>query len=310
MKAATINDYDAPIEIAEIDPPELREDAVLIEVHAASLNPVDSAIRSGAMKDALPIRFPHVMGFDVSGRVIEIGGEVTTFEVGDAVFARQAQDDAGAIAEMARVRASDLAPMPANLGHVEAASVPLAGLTAWQALVTKGRLAKGDKVLIHGGSGGVGTLAIQIAKHFGAHVATTCSARHADLVERLGADVVIDYRTQSFRDELSGYDLVFDTRGGKTLEQSFDVVRKGGTVVSIMGRDEDDLASEHGARFEFFLMEPDGKMLAEIGGLIERGAIETVVGGTYAMERTVDAYAALSDGDAPGKVVVEVIGSA
>ena len=167
MKAAIIQDYAAPVEISEIEKPELKDNSVLIEVHATSLNPIDNIIRAGYMKDMMPITFPHVMGYDVSGTVVEIGKGVRGVKVGDAVFARPNQDDAGAIADFACIKEDELAIKPANVSHKDAASVPLAGLTAWQGLITKGNIKKGEKVLIHAGSGGVGTFAIQIAKHFG-----------------------------------------------------------------------------------------------------------------------------------------------
>lgn len=306
MKAAIIRDYDTQIEIADVDPPALHDDAVLVAVHAASLNPIDYILQSGAMKDNIPLQFPHVMGFDISGKVVEVGKTVSKFKVGDEVFARANQEDAGAIAEVARVSAKDLALKPKNISHAEAASVPLAGLTAWQALITKGNMQKGDKVLIHAGSGGVGTLAIQIAKHFGAHIATTCSPRNADLVRDLGADIVIDYNTQQFEDELSDYDLVIDMLGGETLNKSFKVLKKGGTLVSIKGQDTEGLATQHDVRFEWFFMEPDGDMLAELGQLIEKGIVKTVIDSTYQMAETDKAYAALKDGHAVGKIVVQV----
>lgn len=229
MKAAIIRDYDTEIEIAGIDAPELHDNSVLINVHAASLNPIDYILQFGAMKDRIPLSFRHVMGYDVSGEITEVGKGVTAFEVGDAVFARANQEDAAAIAQIAWVKADEIAFKPTNISHAEAASVPLAGLTAWQALITRGKLKRGDKVLIHAGSGGVGTLAIQIAKHFGAYVATTCSPRNSDLVRDLGADVVIDYNTQKFEEEVSDYDLVFDMLAGETLNRSFKVLKKGGT---------------------------------------------------------------------------------
>ncbi|MCK0097673.1 NADP-dependent oxidoreductase [Yoonia sp. F2084L] len=306
MKAAIIRDYDTEIEIADIDAPTLSDDSVLINVHAASINPIDYILQSGAMKDNIPLEFPHVMGFDVAGEVTEIGKDVTGFNVGDAVYARANQQDAGAIAQIARVKASELALKPGNISHAEAASVPLAGLTAWQALIAKAQMKEGDKVLIHAGSGGVGTLAIQIAKHFGAHVATTCSARNVDLVRKLGADVVIDYKKQTFEDELSDYDIVFDMIGGETLNRSFKVLKKGGTLVSIKGQDTDNLAPDHDVRFEWFFMEPDGAMLAELGKLIEDGHVKTVIDSTYKMEDVVAAYESLKDGHAVGKIVITV----
>lgn len=306
MKAAIIRDYDAEIEITDIDAPALHDDSVLINVHAASLNPIDYILQSGVMKNDIPLEFPHVMGFDVSGEITEVGKDVTGFEVGDAVFARANQQDAGGIAQIARLKADEMALKPGNISHVEAASVPLAGLTAWQALISKGKLKRGDKVLIHAGSGGVGTLAIQIAKHFGAHVATTCSARNADLVRDLGADIVIDYNTQEFEDVVSDYDIVFDMVGGETLNRSFKVLKKGGVLVSIKGQDNHNLASENDVQFEGFFMEPDGAMLADLGKLIEDGKIKTVVDCTYPMDETVEAYEALKDGHAVGKIVVKI----
>ena len=306
MKAATIAGYEAPVAITEIDKPALKNDSVLIKVHAASLNPIDNILRSGVMKEIMPLSFPHVMGYDVSGEVVEVGEGVSAFKVGDAVFARPNQEDAGAIAEFARVKEGELALKPANISHAQAAAVPLAGLTAWQALVTRGNIKKGDKVLIHAGSGGVGTFAIQIAKHFGAYVTTTVSARNFDLVKKLGADEVIDYKAQKFEDELSDYDLVFDMLGGETLNRSFKVLKKGGVLVSIKGQDTDNLAPKHDVRFEWFFMEPDGTMLAELGNLIEDGIVTTVIDSTYPMARTAEAYDALQEGHAVGKIVVTV----
>ena len=308
MKAAIIRDYDTPIEIADIDPPALKDDSVLIAVHAASVNPIDYILQSGAMKDNIPLAFPHVMGFDVSGEITQVGTDVAGFKVGDAVFARANQQDAGAIAQTARLKADEMALKPANISHEDAASVPLAGLTAWQALISKAKLKSGDKVLIHAGSGGVGTLAIQIAKHFGAHVATTCSPRNADLVRDLGADVVIDYHSQAFDEELSDYDIVFDMLGGETLNRSFKVLKKGGTLVSIKGQDTGGLAAQHGVRFEWFLMEPDGAMLADLAKLMEDGIVRPVVDRVYPMSETTDAYAALKDGHAVGKMTLYPVG--
>ncbi len=306
MKAAVIQDYEAPIEIAEIDKPILQDDSVIIEVHAASLNPIDNILRAGHLKEMMALSFPHVMGYDVSGMVVEVGASVTTVKVGDSVLARPNQEDAGAIAEFARLKENELALKPAGLSHTDAASAPLAGLTAWQALITKGDLQKGQKVLIHAGSGGVGTYAIQIAKSIGAYVATTTSARNAELVKRLGADVVIDYKTQQFQDELSDYDLVFDMLGGDTLAESFKVLRKGGTLVSIKGQDTEGLAAKHNVRFEWFFMSPDGKMLSELLALMDAGAVKPVIDRVYSMDQSSDAYDQLATGRAVGKIVVSI----
>jgi NADPH:quinone reductase-like Zn-dependent oxidoreductase len=247
-----------------------------------------------------------VKGYDVSGTVVEVGKDVKSVEVGDEVFARPNQMDAGAVAEFARIQEDELAIKPANITHEQAASVPLAGLTAWQALVTKGNIKEGDKVLVHAGSGGVGTVAIQIAKHFGAFVATTTSGKNADLVKELGADLVIDYTTQKFEDELSDYDLVIDTIGGETLARSFEVLKKGGTMVSVKSQDNDNLAEKYGVHFEWFFMSPDGKMLAELAKLISDGTVKTVIDSTFAMDQAADAFDKLATGRAVGKIVVTV----
>lgn len=306
MKAATIKDYKAPIEITDIDPPTLQDDCVLIAVHAAAINPIDDILRSGEMKEMIPLTFPHVMGYDVSGEIIEVGKTVSHLKIGDSVFARPNQDDAGAVAEVARVNANELALKPISLSHDHAASVPLAGLTAWQALISKGELKAGEKVLIHAGSGGVGTFAIQIAKHLGAHVATTCSGENAELVKRLGADTVIDYQTQAFDELLTDYDLVFDMLGGDTLKRSFGVLKKGGRLVSIKGQDTDELAAKHGVRFEWFFMEPDGAMLAKLGKLIDAGVVTPVIGRIFPLRDAARAYEALADGGEVGKIVIQI----
>jgi NADPH:quinone reductase-like Zn-dependent oxidoreductase len=253
MKAAVFHEYEGPVEIAEVAKPELQDSSVLVEVYAASLNPIDNILRAGYLRQMLELTFPHVKGYDVSGTVVEIGKNVKSVKIGDEVFARPNQMDAGSVAEFARIQEDELAIKPSNMTHEQAASVPLAGLTAWQALVTKGKIKKGSKVLIHAGSGGVGTLAIQIAKHFGAFVATTTSGKNAGFVKELGADLIINYTTQNFEDELSDYDLVIDTIGGETLARSFKVLKKGGTMVSVKSQDNDNLAEKYGVHFEWFL---------------------------------------------------------
>lgn len=306
MKAAVFREYEAPVEIAEVAKPELQDGSVLIDVHAASLNPIDNILRAGYLRQMLELSFPHVKGYDVSGTVIEVGKDVKNVKVGDEVFARPNQMDAGAVAEFARIQEGELAIKPANMTHEQAASVPLAGLTAWQALVSKGNIKAGDKVLIHAGSGGVGTFAIQIAKHFGAFVATTTSGKNADLVKELGADLVIDYTTEKFEDQLSDYDLVIDTIGGETLARSFEVLKQGGTMVSVKGQDNEGRAEKYGVQFEWFFMSPDGEMLTELARLISAGTVKTVIDSTYPMDQAADAFDKLATGRAVGKIVVTV----
>lgn len=306
MKAAVFHEYGGPVEIAEVARPKLQDSNVLVEVHAASLNPIDNILRAGFLRQMLELTFPHVKGYDVSGTVVEIGNNVKNVKIGDEVFARPNQMDAGSIAEFARIQEGELAIKPSNLTHEQAASVPLAGLTAWQALVTKGKIKEGNKVLIHAGSGGVGTLAIQIAKHFGAFVATTTSGKNVALVKELGADLVIDYTTQNFEDELSNCDLVIDTIGGETLARSFKVLKKGGKMVSIKSQDNDNLAQKHNVHFEWFFMSPDGKMLSELAGLISQGAIKTVIDSVFRMDQAAEAFDRLATGRAKGKIIIAV----
>ncbi len=306
MKAAIIQDYNTDVEITDVAIPDLKDDSVIIEVHAASVNPIDNILRAGYLKDMMPLTFPHVMGYDIAGDVVKVGKDVQNVKVGDAVFARPNQDDAGAIAEFARIKENELAIKPANISYTDAASVPLAGLTAWQALISKGELKKGDKVLIHAGSGGVGTFAIQIAKHFGAYVATTTSAKNAELVRSLGADLVIDYKTRNFEDELSDYDLVLDALGGDALNNSFKVLKKGGVLISIKGQDTEGLAEKYGVRFEWFFMSPDGEMLAELGALIGDGVVKPIIDSIHPMDQAATAYDRLATGRATGKIVITV----
>ena len=306
MKAAVFHEYGGPVEIAEVARPKLQDSNVLVEVHAASLNPIDNILRAGFLRQMLELTFPHVKGYDVSGTVIEIGNNVKNVKIGDEVFARPNQMDAGSIAEFARIQEDELAIKPSNLTHEQAASVPLAGLTAWQALVTKGKIKEGNKVLIHAGSGGVGTLAIQIAKHFGAFVVTTTSGKNVGLVSELGADLIIDYTIQNFEDELSDCDLVIDTIGGETLARSFKVLKKGGKMVSIKSQDNDNLAQKYGVHFEWFFMSPDGKMLSELAGLISQGAIKTVIDSVFRMDQAAEAFDLLATGRAKGKIVIAV----
>ena len=304
MRAVAYQNYNSNIEIIEVEKPKLQDKSVLVEVHAAGINPIDNILHAGYLQQMLELSFPHIMGYDVSGIVVEVGKDVRSVKVGDEVFARPNQEDAGSIAEFARIHENELAIKPKNMSHIDAASVPLAGLTAWQALVTKGNINRGDKVLIHAGSGGVGTLAIQIAKYFGAEVTTTTSSKNKDLVKSLGADLVIDYTTQSFENELSNYDLVIDAIGGDTLTKSFKVLKKGGRLVSIKGQDTENLAKEYGVNFEWFFMSPDGEMLTEIASLISQGTIKTVIDSTYSMKQAPEAFELLAEGRAKGKIVI------
>ncbi|MDE0969253.1 MAG: NADP-dependent oxidoreductase [Octadecabacter sp.] len=306
MKAAIFNNYEGPIEISDVSIPKLTANSVIIDVHAASLNPIDNILRAGYIKDLMPLTFPHVMGYDVSGIITAVGDDVIGFKVGEAVFARAHQEDAGSLASVARVQASALAHKPESINHLEAASIPLAGLTAWQALVDKAGLKEGQRVLIHAGSGGVGTLAIQIAKNIGAFVATTVSARNVDLVTSLGADLVIDYKQQDFKEVVADYDVVFDMSGGEVLQNSFKVLKKGGHLVSIKGQDADDLATKYGVSFDWFFMTPDGIQLTKLADMIANVTLKPVIDSTFSFAEVPKAYAKLDEGHAVGKIVIDM----
>ena len=307
MKAAVIKDYGAQVEILEVPRPQLLADSVLIEVHASSVNPVDGIVQAGYLKEMMPITFPFTMGFDVSGVVLEVGEQVSKFKIGDEVFSRPNGMQAGTIAEFSVIKEEELALKPSNISHQETASIPLVGLTAFQAMVTKANLQKGQKILIHAGSGGVGTLAIQIAKHLGAFVATTTSGSNTEMVKNLGADIVIDYKTQNFEDEIKDYDVVFDMMGGDIMNRSFKVLKKGGCLVSIKSfEDSKGLAKQYGLKFESFFMWPSGEMLRQLAQLISDGALKPVIDRTFSIDQLKEAYDYLNTGRAKGKIVIEV----
>ena len=248
MKAFIIDGYGSneKVRLGEMPEPKLRDDDVLVQVHAASVNPLDIKIRDGAFKRILKHRLPLILGNDLAGVVVQAGPRVRRFIPGDEVYACADQDHIGSFAEVIAVKESNLALKPKTLSMEDAASIPLVGLTAWQVLVEKANLKNGQKVLIHAGSGGVGTLAIQLAKHIGATVATTASPANFDLLKQLGADIVIDYKKDKFEELLSDYDVVFDTQGGAVLEKSLRVLRPGGKIVGIAGPPDRGFAKEAG----------------------------------------------------------------
>jgi NADPH:quinone reductase-like Zn-dependent oxidoreductase len=308
MRAAVLTEYGNEPEVAEVDRPGLPADSVMVEVHAAAINPIDWVVMDGNLKDMLPYELPWIVGYDVSGVVVEVGSgsDVARFSVGDAVFARADNMQAGTMAEYSAIKGGDLALKPANISHAEAAGIPLAGLTAWQALFDKGGLQPGQRVLIHAGSGGVGTLAIQLAKHAGAWVAATASIGNRALVESMGADQFVDYASQRFEEVVDPCDVVFDMLGGETLERSFDVVKPGGTVVSIKGDAPEGLPEKRNVEFHQFFMTPDGRQLAAIAALIVDGAVRPVLDSTYPLAKVAAAYEHGRSGNAHGKIAVSI----
>lgn len=332
MKAYTINRYskEDKLQLMEIPQPVAKENDVLIQIHSASINQLDAKLKSGEFKMILPYKFPLILGHDVAGIVTEIGSKVSNFKVGDEVFARPADFKIGTFAEFITVNENNVALKPKNISMEEAASIPLVGLTVWQAFVEQANLQKGQKVFIQAGSGGVGTIAIQLAKHLGAFVATTTSSTNTDLVKNLGADVVIDYKTQDFETILKDYDLVLNSQDVKTLEKSLRILKKGGKVISISGPPTPKFANEIGASwliktvlglvssgvrkkakklnidYSFLFMKANGKQLAEIGKLIEVGVIRPVVDKVFSFEQMNEAMSYVSSGRAKGKVIVKV----
>jgi NADPH:quinone reductase-like Zn-dependent oxidoreductase len=255
----------------------------------------------------LPLALPYTAGNDVSGVITEIGKDVTRFKVGDAVFARPQGMQSGTFAEFVMVKEQDVAKKPANLSHEEAASLPLVALTAWQALVSKANLQRGQKVLIHAGSGGVGSIAIQIAKHLGAEVATTTSGDNIDMLRALGADTVIDYQTQKFEELLKDYDVVFDTLGGATREKSFSVLKKGGHLISIIAPGSTSGEAERlGVKSDSFFMWASGEQLGQIGQLVVQGVIKPLMDRSYSLDQAQEAFDYSQSGRAKGKIVIKV----
>ncbi len=332
MKAFVLDRYGkkAPLRMAELPTPELRDDEVLVQVHAAGVNLLDAKVRDGEFKLILPYRLPLILGHDVAGVVTRVGPRVRQFQVGDEVYARPDDFRIGTFAEFVPVKEASLAHKPKNITMEEAASLPLVALTAWQALVEKAQLRKGQKLFVQAGSGGVGTFAIQLAKHLGATVATTTSATNTALVKGLGADVVVDYRTQAFEDVLRDYDVVLHSQDSKALEKSLQVLKAGGKLVSISGPPDPDFARQINAPwflhavmrllsagvrrraralqvgFSFLFMRASGSQLREVTRLVEAGAIRPVVDRVFSFESTNDALAYVESGRAKGKVVIKV----
>ena len=332
MKAFTVDRYGKKetLRATEVPEPVLREDEVLIEVHATGVNLLDSKIRSGEFKLILPYRTPFVLGHDVAGVVVRVGARVRQFKPGDEVYSRPDDFRIGTFAEFVAVKEDSVALKPRNLSMEEAASIPLVGLTAWQALVEKAQLKQGQKVFIQAGSGGVGTFAIQLAKHLGATVATTTSTGNVAWVKGLGADVVVDYKKEAFEKALSGYDVVLNSQDGKTLEKSLGVLQAGGQLISISGPPDLAFAEKinapwvvkqvmralsFGTRrkakqlnvgYAFLFMQASGSQLRQITPLIESGAIRPVIDKVFPFDATNEALAYVESGRAKGKVVIKV----
>jgi NADPH:quinone reductase-like Zn-dependent oxidoreductase len=332
MKALTFKRYGKSPDIgfADIPRPTLKANELLVQVHAASVNPVDNMIMTGVFKPVLHFQLPATLGSDLSGVVVEVGSDVTRFKAGDAVFASIFDLGTGSIAEFAVLPESAAALKPANLDFVQAASIPMVGLTSWQALKERANLKVGQKVFIPAGSGGIGTFAIQLAKHLGAKVGTTTSAGNVELVRSLGADEVVDYKKQEFEKVLRGYDAVLGTVRGDAIEKSIGILKPGSKIVSLIGpldaafararrlnfvlkfvfglmsRKIMRLAKKRDVAYSFLFMHPDGAQLAKIGELLETERIQPVIDKVFPFEQAKEALEYLAQGHSKGKVVVKM----
>ncbi|MNY90584.1 Zinc-type alcohol dehydrogenase-like protein [compost metagenome] len=332
MKALTFKRYGKTPEIGitEVPRPTLRPDEMLVEVHAAGLNPIDNMITTGMFKPVLKFQLPAVMGSDLAGVVVAVGSSVTRFKPGDEVFASIFDQGTGSLAEFAVVPQHLAARKPANLDFVQAASVPMVGLTSWQALKERADVQTGQRVFIPAGSGGIGTFAIQLAKHLGAYVGTTTSTANVALVKSLGADDVIDYKKQEFEQVLRGYNVVLGTIRGDALEKSIGILKPGGKIISLIGPLDAAFAQAHKLSFvlelifglmsrkiirmaakkdvdySFLFVRPDGEQLNEIGALLDAGHIHPVVDKVFPFDQAKQALEYLSQGRSKGKVVVRM----
>ncbi|HDH1684394.1 TPA: NADP-dependent oxidoreductase [Klebsiella quasipneumoniae subsp. similipneumoniae] len=332
MKALTFKRYGKSpgIGFAEVTCPPLKPDELLVEVYAVGLNPIDNMIPTGMFKPVLKFQLPATMGSDLSGVVKEVGSSVTRFKPGDAIFASLFDLGSGSLAEFAVVPEKVAALKPTNLTFVEAASIPMVGLTSWQALKERANIQRGQKVFIPAGAGGIGTFAIQLAKYMGAKVGTTTSSGNVSLVISLGANEVIDYKQRKFEKVLRGYDMVLGTLRGDALEKSIGILRQGGKVVSLIGpldaafassrqlnfvlkfifglmsRKIMRLAGKRNVTYSFLFVRPDGRQLSEIGNLLESEYIHPVIDKVFPFEEAREALEYLAQGRARGKVIVQL----
>jgi len=308
MKAVRIHAYGdrSVLQFEDAPKPEIKPDEALVRIVAAAVNPIDWKIRQGHLKTMVPYVFPLTLGWDFSGVIEALGSEVSGFAVGDGVFSRPDIRRDGSYAEYIAVRAVEIARKPKTISHVEAASIPLAGITAWETVVSIGNLAAGQKALIHAASGGVGSLAVQIAKLRGAHVVATTSSANIELVRSLGADQVIDYRNERFAEKAKDVDLVVDTIGGEVQASSWSVLRRGGILVSTVSVPSVERAAALGVRSAHILIGPDAAVLDQLAALLDSGKLRTLIGGEFALRDIAAAHALSESGRTVGKIVLYV----
>ncbi|HKL34682.1 MAG TPA: NADP-dependent oxidoreductase [Salegentibacter sp.] len=326
MKALQIVKYGEikdSLTINEVEKPSAKPDDILVEVKAASLNPIDYKMAQGHLKEMVPLKLPSTIGFDVSGVVVEKGTKVTNFEIGDEIYSRVPHEQMGTVAEFVTINADKVAKKPENISFEEASGLPLTGLTAIQALEKAG-IKEDDRILIHAGSGGVGSFAIQYAKAKGAIVYTTTSSKNADWVKALGADRVIDYKEEDYKEVANNLDIVFDTLGDDYTFDAFEIIKEGGVVTSIVGPPDEESAKIMGIKdyklpeqlsklikeksvvYKHTWMQPNAVQLNEIKTMVEDGDIKPIVDLIYSFEDGVDAYEYLATGRAQGKVIISL----
>jgi NADPH:quinone reductase-like Zn-dependent oxidoreductase len=308
MKAVRIHKYGdrSVLRYEECPVPPVAEDEVLIKVIATSVNPIDWKVRTGHLKEKVPHQFPMILGWDVAGIIQEIGGAVTRFAPGDAVYTRPDATRNGSYAESIPVKESEVAFKPETISFMEAASLPLASITAWSSVIDRGEIQAGQSILIHAGSGGVGSIAVQLAKWKGAHVISTTSAANVDLVKSLGADEVIDYRSTNFQDVVQDVDIVFDTIGGQVQDDSWSVIKPGGRLVSVVEPPSESRAEQTGVRGSFVRIQPNASILYQLAKLVDDGVVRPIVGAEFALKNIQAAHALSESGHAQGKIVIHV----
>lgn len=310
MKAAQYNKYGGPevIEIKEVAKPTPGKGQVLVEVYATSINPIDWKIREGYLKNFAPLNFPVTIGGNFSGVVVEVGKGVSEFEVGDEVYGQALilNGGSGSIAELTASNVDNTARRPKKINHIEASSLPLAGVSALQAVVEHINLQKGQKILIQGGAGGIGTIAIQIAKSIGAYVSTTVSSKDVEFVKSLGADEAIDYKKEKFEEKLKDFDAVFDASGGDFAEESLKVLRKGGIYVTMTGQPNEALAKKYRARVVRQSTNVSAESLDLLREMVEKGDVKPQVDRIFPIEQTREAFEYQETGHPRGKVVIKV----
>ncbi|MGE5146631.1 MAG: NADP-dependent oxidoreductase [Candidatus Eiseniibacteriota bacterium] len=306
MKAAAFSAYGGPevLKIIDMETPKPGPGEVLVEVRAASVNPVDWKMRQGMLKDFFPVSFPRILGRDMAGVVAEIGAGVTGFKPGDRVYAMNDAKKQGTLSEYMTIVPALLRPMPKNVDFVGAAALPLAFMTAWISLVKVGELKRGERILIHAAAGGVGSLAVQIAKHIGATVIATCSARNIDYVKGLGADQVIDYRATDFSAAVRDVDIVYETVGGKTYERSFKTLKPGGRLVWIRAEPPQGEALRPDVAVKLAIINPESDLLDVARELVEQGALKPQPESVLPLAEAAKALQLSQEGHARGKIVV------